>query len=531
MREATPIRWLNRTLGPIAALVLLASSLTASPIATAQSAPRGKAIGQTAPLRPPLVPTAAGVPGGPAPASLHPSGGRAAWPGTAVQSFGFYGIPRISPAWPGDPTGAVGDSFFVTAVNVHVAVYDLNGSAILGPLPLASSFSFPSGTQVFDPKVVYDHYTGHFVLAFLAYDGAQRKSWILLITMPDATAGIPATWCERKIPADRLAGDGKQWADYPGLGFDVNRVTLTTNQFDFGPPQVFRYAQVLSFAKTGLYDCSQPTGFRLFTGNKTKNPNGSAAFTMQPAVSVGVSAADQYLLSFRRTGTDTSTLTLWRLGSVGGKLDLANVSMASGPVRVAPYGTQGGGGLLKASTWWDTGDLRLVNAFYDADRNRIYAAHAVGKDLLPDPVTGGYEESVIRWYEVEPAANLVGSTITRKGIVGTPETDAGWPVVATDGSGNIFIGYSRASVVTGEYLSAWIAEIPHVGVAATTTLLATGTARFEASSEPERWGDFNAISRDPVDSSFITVVDQIALADGSGPTKNWQQTVSIVAHG
>ncbi|MBI2237460.1 MAG: hypothetical protein HYU54_02915, partial [Actinobacteria bacterium] len=162
-------------------------------------------------------------------------------------SFGFDAIPRIGPNWPADPTGAVGDSWFVTAVNSSYAVYDPTGVAALGPASLKALFTFPQRTLVFDPKVVYDHYNDTFVLAYLAVNDFRRRSWLMVVAIPNATATDTSTWCGSKVGADRTADDGRQWADYPGLGFDLTRVVVTTNQFDFEGLQAFRGAQILSF--------------------------------------------------------------------------------------------------------------------------------------------------------------------------------------------------------------------------------------------------------------------------------------------
>jgi hypothetical protein len=136
---------------------------------------------------------------------------------------------------------------------------------------------------------------------------------------------------------------------------------------------------------------------------------------------------------------------------------------------------------------------------------------------------------VIKWYEVHPTRRLRASRLTRSGIVGSPETDAGWPVVATDASGNLFITYSRASKPLGEYLSAWAAEVPPGATAADPVLLSAGTARIEASPGVERWGDFNAINRDPVDGTFVAMVNQYAKSDGGATTLDWQQTFDLVS--
>jgi len=230
-------------------------------------------------------------------------------------------------------------------------------------------------------------------------------------------------------------------------------------------------------------------------------------------------------LSFQGPGRD-SYLTVWRLAQTATGLQLKKGTVFTGKVKPAPPGTQGGGSETDPDTWWDTGDLRLINAFYDSDLNGLYAAHVVAKNLGPDTVTGGYLESVARWYEVLPGSRLADSVLSRKGTIGQAETDAGWPVVATDDTGNLFVTYSRASEPLGEFISAWAAEIVPGSTTAVSTLLVAGTAFHDSLNGLERWGDYNGINRDPVHPSYISMVNQVAIAGSK-----WQQTVNVVAHG
>lgn len=446
-----------------------------------------------------------------------------------VSALHFDAIPRIGPNWPADPIGAIGLQWYFTAANTSYALYDLTGVAVIAPTSFEPFFTYPSGTQVFDPKVVYDQYGQTFVFAYLAVNDHLRRSWIQIVTIPDATAADTSTWCARRLRADQVPGDGRQWADYPGLGYDAGRVVVTSNQFDFAHFD-FDYAQVLAFPKTSLYDCTQRAAPHVFAGTATRNPDRSQAFTLQPAQSAGIETIKQYFLSFERSRT-SSSLVVWRLKDAASGLRLQRAAISVSRVAISPYGTQAGGSLKKANTWWDPGDLRLINAFYDADLGRLYAAHVIYRDLGPDARPGGYAEAAIRWYEVAPKGRLRASAITRKGIVGTPETDAGWPVVATDGAGNLWVTYSRASAPEHEYLSAWAAQIPPGTNRPTLTLLAEGSARFEATRGPERWGDFNGIARDPSDPTRIVMVNQYAKTDGVGPTRNWQETVDLVSEG
>ena len=83
----------------------------------------------------------------------------------------------------------------------------------------------------------------------------------------------------------------------------------------------------------------------------------------------------------------------------------------------------------------------------------------------------------------------------------------------------------------GEFLSAWIAEVPVGTSEATSVLLRAGTARLQAVRGPEPWGEHTAMSRDPVDGRFVAAVNQIAVLDGSETTRDWQQIVAVVSDG
>lgn len=443
---------------------------------------------------------------------------------------GFDALRNARPATaPSDSTGALGDSWYMTAVNVSTAVFDRAGVRRTPPIRLRTLGDvLPRGAFDFDPKVVYDQYDDHFVLAFLALDSATRfrKSWIVLATVADAVADDPGRWCVTRIAGDQYKRDGRQWADYPGIGYDADRVTISTNQFDF--PRGAAGTQIVSFPKADLYDCDAGLSGKVFGGRRTRNPDGSRSFTLQPAQTVGGVAPDvQYLVEFeydRRTGRK---LVVFRIQRTSSGLDLSKAQRRVRPARMAFLGTQRA---RRASpdTLWDVGDLRLVNAQYDADLDRLYTAHTVRKNVPPSR----YIESATRWYEVRPAGKLSRSRVTRDGVLGTSLRDYGWPVVATDAGGNAYVTYSRAGAPgPGEYLSAWVAEVRPSG-AVSETLLKAGEGTYDAAPGPERWGDYNAIGRDPSNGARVATVNQYAVDDGGGgATARWRQWVNLVTHG
>jgi hypothetical protein len=427
---------------------------------------------------------------------------------------------------PSDTTGALGDSFFVAAVNTQVAVYDRAGIQVVAPIQLDALHPDTVGMFAFDPKVIYDQYNDTFLVVYLVQNDSPRRSLIVTVAIPNATASTTSTWCATSFPGDQVPGAPSLWADYPSVGYNQTRVTISTNQFTFPSATArFRYSQVMTIDKAALYDCTQPPpNPTVFAGTKTRDANGFQSFTIQPAQTVGSSPGAQLLLSFELINGKFDYLVVWRIKPTATGFTLKKACCApTGRVSLPPLGSQGGGGLSNSDLFWDAGDMRLINAFYDADRNELFAAHTVFKNLTPDVLTGGYPEAAVQWYEVNPANKLGNSSLARKGVIGSTEVDVGWPTVATDSSGTLFVTYSRASDPHDEFLSAWVATIPSNSTADTQLLLRAGTATYNASNGPERWGDYAAINRDPLDGLDLATFNQYASS-----SSQWQQFISIV---
>ncbi|HET9672059.1 MAG TPA: hypothetical protein VFQ40_04345 [Actinomycetota bacterium] len=434
----------------------------------------------------------------------------------------FDALPNLFPfATPADPTGALGVDNHVAAVNVHLSAYSRAGVELYPPKRLRSlDPQLPSGVEDFDPKVVYDPYDHAFLVVFMS--ATASTSFMSIVVIPEGAEddATQTDWCTLHMRGDQIAGNGNQLADYPMVGFTGNRVTLTTNQFDLST-LAFRYVQIVSFRKADLYDCqTDPVPIEVIGGRRTKDPDGSKAFTIVPAISVGGDPRSQFMASIDVDGT-TGKLLLWRLRRVNGVLTLNRVQVSSGPARIAPFGFQCGS-TQNSNTWWDTGDLRLTSAFWDADLGRLYTAMA-----LRGNKGGGDIESVVKWWEVDPASTLSNSDVLRTGTVGAPGRDAGWPSVATDADGNLWVNYARAGLT--ECLSAYAALVTPGTRAAASVRYREGELRYERLSGPERWGDYTALTRDPVDPTIMAAYGAYAIDDGVGmSTDRWRHTIATL---
>jgi hypothetical protein len=227
--------------------------------------------------------------------------------------------------------------------------------------------SLPGGAFVFDPKVVFDPYRGRFVIAFLAGHGRPftpgfRKSWIVVVSIPEATATDAGTWCRRVLRGDHVPRDGAQFADYPGLGLDKNRIYVTTNQFRFGSGERFEYAQILAITKSSLYRCGKRPKVEVFGGDETRDPRGGPAFTIQPAITETDTGANppEYLVSFQERSCGAGCgkrLTVWRIKDRRRRgLKLTADAVPVGRSQVAPLGTQkdGSPSCAPIEHCWDT---------------------------------------------------------------------------------------------------------------------------------------------------------------------------------
>lgn len=437
----------------------------------------------------------------------------------------FTGVDDLALVSPADPTGALGVTHHLAAVNVHMAFYDRAGVELDPPRRLRSlDTQLPAGVDDFDPKVFYDPYQQHFVLVFAS--ASDTQSFLTLVVIPEGSEGVTADWCVLHMSGDQVSNNGKQLADYPTVGFTSNRVTLATNQFGYAnAPFVggFKYAQVISFRKAQLYDCSVPVvPIKVFSRTQTKDPDGSAAFTIVPATSFGGAPTTQYMTSIDfNESTDVGRLILWRLKAVNGVLKLTKVSLGGGAMAYPPFGRQCGdtSGL---NSKWDTGDLRLTSSFWDGGHGRLYTTTA-----LQGNVGGGPVESVVRWWEVDPASTLGNSVVTRRGIVGAADHDAAWPSIASDGDGKVWVNYAQAGA--GECIAAYAGVIQPGATGSASVLIQAGFGRYEYAPGLERWGDFTAISRDPVDPTAMATYGAYPVDDGGGTqTEVWQQVIATV---
>jgi len=137
--------------------------------------------------------------------------------GTLYQSF--EGMSALTPA-PPDPNVAAGPQYVVAVVNSRLAIYSKEGvqQSIHNLSDWFSNVNPP--TMPFDPRVMYDHYAGHFIILTASGLFSNVSSNLLSVSQTSDPNGL---WWNYNLDAT-INGDVQDdvWADYPDIGFDWN---------------------------------------------------------------------------------------------------------------------------------------------------------------------------------------------------------------------------------------------------------------------------------------------------------------------
>jgi hypothetical protein len=416
---------------------------------------------------------------------------------------GFEAIP--STGWiPPDCVAAVGPNHVVVAVNSEFRVYSRSGTFIRRTL--AGTFFSPvlpssASIKVFDPRIVYDHYNGRYLMIFAAIQSSPQRSWCC-VAVTKTNDPLGSWW----IYALDAAKDGStattNWMDYPMLGFDPNAVYIGMNQFRGNS---FQYAKLRILNKTELY-AGLPVKWYDFWN--LKNTNGSLAFTVQPCCHFrGLGPGSAYLVN--AIWPSSNILTFWTLTEPlkywsGGAPTLSRVSVPCRSYDLPPQAKQKG-----SATPITTNDSRLLNAIYQnaGGVQRVWTTHTVKASWAGDSEA----RSNVQWYEI----NVPTKTVVQQNGYGAKGAYYFFPVIQTDLSRDAYILFGRCSPtefgalrVTGRRVTDPLNDLQN------SALVKVG----ESAHTSGRYGDYFGIGRDPLDQNRVWGVGEYAESGGNWGT-------------
>ena len=404
-----------------------------------------------------------------------------------------FPLPGGRDVIPPDTMGAAGPNHRVSILNSEFGIFDKRGGMILDNVTL-QEFWASLGTNPgepadfpFDPKILFDQYTGRFVAVSLDCTVAPH-SWVLVAV--SGSSDPTGVWNKFAIDADldNNALQSANSADYPGLGVDASNIYISANMFTAS--DVAQYSKVWVIPKAQDLSGANP-----ITWFEFRNPE-AGRFSVQPAHSFGAVAAE-YLL-FEGNG---SALRLARIDNVTG----TPVWHPSAAVPVAPYtadSSLAGAPQNGSSGLIDTADTRMLDAVY---RNgSVWGTHHV-------PGAGGKTE--VAWYRIDPSTD----SAIAQGRIADPNRWYYYPSIAVNQDNVAALGFSgsSASEFAGAfYTLVWPSTPPQTDP---VTLLKSGEAPYDKTlNGPSiRWGDFSATSVDPSDDNTFWTLQEYAAPQAS----------------
>lgn len=413
--------------------------------------------------------------------SVKPALLAAPTPKVTVQGINCSGKKDTQGLRPPDTHGAAGTAQFVEVTNSSLTVFSKADFSKAGDCPPAklnvslNAFFGYTPQTIFDPRAVYDTTWNRWIISAEAFNESStvQRHFLAISKTADATG----PYFIYNIDVD-IENDGDFW-DFPQLGINQDAVILTANIFpaDGG----FQGSRVIPIAKARLYNGLS------FPISVFDTPIGSIA----PPLVLDQNSIS-YLIAAPQSG---SSLQLFKLtnsanASQASLMQLGNISVPA--FTLPPSARQPG-----TTITLDTSDSRFVNASTQVG-NTLWQVHTVNFRGSPTP----------KFYKIKIASG-VGTVEQSKFFFASPTSD--------DWNASIFAPNANSAFVT------WSSTDPAKNINAqvrvsscntATCNFGTGLALFTSpvpyegsGSNPERWGDYSAVTPDP-GSSRAWVVNQ-----------------------
>jgi hypothetical protein len=409
----------------------------------------------------------------------------------------FAGIPQTA-FTPPDCTIAAGNNEIVVGVNTTMAIYSKSGT-LIRTLDLDLFFTpvKPTGARIFDPKIKYDHYSQRWIITIDSTRANPQGAWILVAASQTSNPFGPYwLWAlDARQDGSTLTNN---WADYSQLGFDTQGVYITNNMFQFN--NLFQYVKVRILNKSELYAGSALQWYDFWN---LKNPDGSEAFTLQPAVhyrGIGGNPPAYFVNALWPSG---NTLTLWTLTNPLGHWGVGgSPSFSRRAINCIEYDLPPDAQQRDSSVKIETNDGRLLNALYEfsaTGEQRLWTCHTT-RHTWPGDTTS---VSVIQWYEID----IVNNNVVQQRKFGAPGTYYFFPAIQTNINRDAFTVFGRSSA--NEY--AQLRQTGRRSTAPPGTLEGSALIKEgESAYTRQRWGDYFEGARDPSDPSSVWLYGKYA---------------------
>jgi hypothetical protein len=425
--------------------------------------------------------------------------------------------PQCGRGYPPDTVGDVGHMHYIQSVNTAVGIYTKTGT-------LLASFSYENfwvgagtGTacdgntttprHMGDPTVLYDAGTGRWIFSDFAWSNFVDGPYYQCFAASKTTDPVGGGWWLYAVQASPTI-----LADYPKVGLWSDGIYMSANMFDI----------------TDAFGNATRTGVRVWALNKSDMESGAGLrnfsadlnatyFSLLPAnvrgamppVGRGNFFVSNDINVYRLNVWQYTVNAAWSSAVFSGPTSVTQVSYGNPPNTVP----ESGGNSL------DTiGDrLMMQNQYRNfGGTESLWVTHIVGNP------------PGIRWYQINISGGIISTTpVQQATFTNSNDGLSRWiPSLAVDHDGNMAVGYSVSS-------SGMKPAIRWAGRLATDAVgtLAQGEATMFAGAGAQtnncggapctRWGDYSAMSIDPVDDCTFWYTNEYYATDGG----NWNTRI------
>jgi hypothetical protein len=402
---------------------------------------------------------------------------------TPILNLNFSGFPSEGNGQP-DAIVAAGPAHVLTATNNRISIYTKTGVRRFVTdiyswfAPLNNIFA---GARVFDPQLIYDQYSKHY-LFLCTSRRADKRSWILLSI--SRTSNPLGAWAYYAIDMQITRGvRNTLWADFPRLGLDEKAILITSNMYTFST-YIYRFPKIVVLKKSDLY------AFRRLKFTQFSHFNdatGVPARNIHPAHSYGP-APIGYLVNTRNDAG--SKITLWAVSYDRPSPVLHRITVNVSSYHVPPFALQKRGTNVINTATEGTGALSAIYR-----RGFIYTVHAIAHVWKTENV------SALRYYQIDPSGNVIDEI-----TYGSDGLSYYMPAVAVNNRGDVVIAFNRSgrTAYAGIFFCGRKNTDPP-GTLSPAVPLHPGDSNYEVpfhGTNIDHWGDYNGISADAVNLTF-----------------------------
>ena len=408
---------------------------------------------------------------------------------------------------PPDTNGAPGATQYVQWVNTSFAVFNkTTGALVFGPASgntLWQGFGGPcETTNSGDPVAIYDKAANRWVMTQFSINQAANQFFqcVAVSTTSDATGSYR-----------RFAYNFTGFNDYPKLGVWPDGYYISFNMFN-AAGTAFTGGRVCALDRNQMLTAAgTPGAIQCFQLSTTFGGLLPADLDGSPPPPAG---SPNYFVAFDDTNNDG--LNLWKF-----HVDWANTANTTftGPTKItsAAFSPACGG----ATCIPQPSTTQRLDALSDRLMFRLaYRNFGTHESLVVNhAVTAGAAVSGVRWYELRSPGGT--PTLFQSGTF-SPDATARWMgSIAQDKQGNMLLGYSASSSTLRPgiyYTGRLVTDAPGTMQAENTLIAGIGSQTGGLS----RWGDYSAMTIDPVDDCTFWFTTEYLKTSGSF---NWSTRI------